>query len=257
MGLLEDIDSVIQRLRSRLQPPADDALGQLGDRLKELALRRLVSSNHTVMELIIAAHLLSKGYSVEIERVLAPNLVCDIYAVQDGKTLIIEVETGFVPPENSVDPLAYRLARELSKVARYSQYADYFAMAVPPFHILQLPFIVFLPPEERVRWGAEQLKGLIDTYYSRPPVKFEELLSAKLHYVYVVLVDTLELIELTAREYFVTFIERPAILLAKSGWPLGSVPVERQVWRDVNTDPGDQMRRPLSPLAPDSFHHAC
>jgi len=225
VGLAEDIDSVIERLKDRLNHPVKETLDNLGSRLKELALRRLVSSNHTAMELVVAAHLLSKGYSVEIEHVLAPNLVCDIYAVLDGKSLIVEVETGFVPPENSIDPVAYRFARELSKVARYSRYADFFAMAVPPFHILQLPFIVFMPPEERKRWGVEYFKRLLDLYYSKPPVKLEELLDAKLHYVYVVLVDTLELIELTAREYFVTFIERPAMLLAKSRWPLGDIPL--------------------------------
>lgn len=226
--MVEDIDSVIERLKDRLDSPASETLDHLGSRLKELALRRMVSSNHTVMELVVAAHLLSKGYSVEIEHVLAPNLVCDIYAVLNGKSLIVEVETGFVPPENSIDPVAYRFARELSKVARYSQYADYFAMAVPPFHILQLPFIVFMPPEERKRWGIDYVKRLLDLYYSKPPVELEELLSAKLHYVFVVLVDTLELIELTAREYFVTFIERPAMLLAKSNWPLGDIPMITQ-----------------------------
>ena len=225
MGLLEDVDLVIEGLKEKLPPPADGTLEQLGAKLKELALRRVVSSNHTVMELVVAAHLLSKGYSIDVEHVLAPNLVCDIYAVREGRSLIVEVETGFVPPENSKDPLSYRFARELSKVARYSQYSDYFALAIPPFHILQLPVAVFLPPEERQRWGIDYFKELIDAYYTKPPVKLEELLSARLHYVYIVLVDTLEVVELTAREYFVTFIERPAILLAKAKWPLGWTPL--------------------------------
>lgn len=224
MGLIEDVDSVVERLGERLEGSARERLEQLGSRLKELALRRVISSNHTVMELIVAAHLLSKGYEVEVEYVLAPDLVCDVYATLNGESMIVEVETGFVPPENSVDPMAYRLARELSKVARYSKYADYFAMAIPPFHILQLPYIVFLPPEERLNWGIEYFKSLIDAYYRRPPVELEELLTAKLHYVYVVLVDALKLVELTAREYFVTFVERPAILLWRAGWPLNAPP---------------------------------
>ncbi len=225
MGLSEDIDAVVSRLAEGLEGGARVRLEQLGSRLKELALRKVVSSNHTVMELVVASHLLSKGYEVDVEHVLAPDLVCDVYASLNGESLIVEVETGFVPPENSTDPVAYRLARELSKVARYSRYSDYFAMAVPPFHILQLPYIIFLPPEERARWGIEYFKRLVDAYYRKPPVKLEELLEAKLHYVYVVLVDTLKLIELTAREYFVTFIERPAALLWRAGWPLSELPV--------------------------------
>lgn len=224
VGLVEDIDAVVKRLGEGLEAPAREKLEQLGSRLKELAIRKVISSNHTVMELVVASYLLSKGYEVYVEHVLAPDLVCDIYASLNGESLIVEVETGFVPPENSTDPVAYRLARELSKVARYSRYSDYFAMAIPPFHILQLPYIVFLPPEERARWGIEYFKRLVDVYYTKPPVKLEELLLAKLHYIYIVLVDALKLIELTAREYFVTFIERPAILLWRAGWPLSAPP---------------------------------
>ena len=224
MGLSEDIDAVVSRLAEGLEGGARVRLEQLGSRLKELALRKVVSSNHTVMELVVASHLLSKGYEVDVEHVLAPDLVCDVYASLNGESLIVEVETGFVPPENSTDPVAYRLARELSKVARYSRYSDYFAMAIPPFHILQLPYIVFLPPEQRAEWGIEYFKRLVDIYYTKPPVKLEELLTARLHYVYIVLVDALKLVELTAREYFITFIERPAILLWRAGWPLSAPP---------------------------------
>ncbi|RLE71244.1 MAG: hypothetical protein DRJ43_00100 [Thermoprotei archaeon] len=222
VGLIEDIDKVLESLKCRVDPPASSRLEQLSSRLKELALRRVISSNHTVIELIVAAHLLSKGFDVEVEYVLAPSLVCDVYGVKDGRSIIVEVETGFVPPENSLDPVAYRMARELSKVARYSKYADEFAMAVPPFHILQLPYLIFLPPEERVKWGLDRLKSLIDTYYSKPPVTFDELLKARLHYVYVVIVDRLELVELTAREYYVSFIERAVVALSKmeGEWPL-------------------------------------
>ncbi len=259
VGLSEDIDTVVERLGRELDTRARARLEQLGSRLKELALRRVVSSNHTVMELIVASHLLSKGFEVDVEHVLAPDLVCDVYASLNGESLVVEVETGFVPPENSTDPVAYRLARELSKVARYSAYSDYFAMAVPPFHVLQLPYIIFLPPEERARWGIEYFKRLIDVYYKKPPVKLEELLMAKLHYVYVVLVDALKLIELTAREYFVIFVERPAALLWRAGWPLSELPVggASAELTDLmlrasngNLRWEDQMRRPLSPLKP-------
>lgn len=224
MSLIEDVDTVVKRLGEGLETPARDRLEQLGNRLKELAIRKVISSNHTVMELVVASYLLSKGYEVDVEHVLAPDLVCDIYASLNGESLIVEIETGFVPPENSTDPIAYRLARELSKVARYSRYSDYFAMAIPPFHILQLPYIVFLPPEQRAEWGIEYFKRVIDIYYTKPPVKLEELLTARLHYVYIVLVDALKLVELTAREYFITFIERPAILLWRAGWPLSAPP---------------------------------
>jgi len=217
VGLPEDVEHVIEELSRRLDADKAGRLRRLGGRLLELALRRVVSSNHTVIELIVAAHLLSEGYDVEVEHVLAPNLVCDIYAFKDGKSMIVEVETGFVPPENSVDPLAFRMARELSKVARYSGYSDYFAMATPPFHILQLPYLIFMPPREREGLGLLRLKRVIDEYYRKPPVSYEELLGARLHYVYVVLVDMFEAVRLTAREYYVYFVERPAQAISRVG----------------------------------------
>ncbi|RLF05241.1 MAG: hypothetical protein DRK00_04925 [Thermoprotei archaeon] len=240
MGLIEDIDAAISSLEERLNPDTRRKLKRLGDRLKELALRRVISSNHTVMELVVAAYLLSRGYEVEVEHALSPSLVCDVYGVKDGRSLIVEVETGFVPPENSLDPVAYRMARELSKVARYSRYADEFAVAVPPFHILQLPYIMFLPPEERVRWGISHFKRLIDSYYSKPPVRFDELLEAKLHYVYIVLVDKLQLIELTAREYYISFLEKPAAILSQAGWPFISPPLIEQA-AAVSADPPEEV----------------
>jgi hypothetical protein len=69
------------------------------------------------MELICAKHLIQKGFDVEIEHDL-DKVSCDVYGVKGFGSVIIEVETGFVPPENAVDPLTYLKARIASKITR-------------------------------------------------------------------------------------------------------------------------------------------
>ncbi|MCF3653937.1 MAG: hypothetical protein L2C94_007280 [Aigarchaeota archaeon] len=66
---------------------------------------------------------------------------------RDGKSLIIEVETGFTSPENALDPQAYLTARAISKIARYSPHADRFSLATPAHNILQIPRTLLKPAE--------------------------------------------------------------------------------------------------------------
>ena len=48
------------------------------------------------------------------------------YVILFGKkgdgTAIIEIETGFTPPEHALDTVDYYAARIVSKIARYSKY---------------------------------------------------------------------------------------------------------------------------------------
>ena len=206
MELVEEIALVSEELGAELEGRALDNLRRLSSKLAKLAERKMVKSNHTIMELVIAAYLLKKGFEVDVEHWLSGDLVCDIYAVRGGRVLIVEVETGFVPPENSLDPIMYRAAREVSKVARYSQYADLFALATPPYHVLQLPQFLFYPPELRNPELVAKVKSLLDEYYTRPPVTLAEILTAKLHYIYLVLVDELSVIEYSAKEYYAEFL---------------------------------------------------
>lgn len=207
MELVQEIDRIASLISRGLRGRSLDEFEKAAMRLRSLAEQRLVKSNHTIMELIVAAHLAAKGYRLEVEYSLDENLVCDIFAVKDNNTLIVEVETGFVPPENSLDPVLYRAIREISKVSRYSRYSDYFGMATPPYHLLQLPVMLFFPPSMRSKRSIYMLKRILDNYYTRPPVGVEDILKAKLNYVYIAIVDELAVIEYTAKEYYRIFLE--------------------------------------------------
>ena len=64
-------------------------------------------------------------------------------------TAIIEIETGFTPPEHALDTVDYYAARIVSKIARYSKYCEKFSLATPVVNILPMSKIFLLPPNAR------------------------------------------------------------------------------------------------------------
>ena len=94
------------------------------NRLIELYMRNLVKINHSAMELVCAKHLIRYGYKVDVEKQLTDILICDVYAEKGEGAAIVEIETGFIPPEHALDPLSYYIARIASKIARYSKHAN-------------------------------------------------------------------------------------------------------------------------------------
>jgi len=163
-------------------------LKRLGESLISLHNENRVKINHSVMELVCAKYLVSSGYYVELERNL-DGLSCDIYAQKGLGTLIVEVETGFIPPEHALDPLTYIKARIASKITRYSGYAEKFGLAVPPHYAMHIPPTLVEPPRARKKNDIERIKALCDLYYSNPPVSLEEIRNARIHTVYILDVE--------------------------------------------------------------------
>ncbi len=61
-------------------------LNYVRQRLIDLYQKNLVKINHSVLELICAANLISHGYSVDVEKSVSDILVCDIFAKKgDGR----------------------------------------------------------------------------------------------------------------------------------------------------------------------------
>ena len=113
MSLKRDIEALVERLAEKYGDGITPRLTEIGDKLLKLASEGLVKSNHSVMELVVAAFLASKGYEVDVERELGKSLVCDVYGEKDRESVIVEIETGFVPPSNALDPVRYRVALSL------------------------------------------------------------------------------------------------------------------------------------------------
>lgn len=185
----EDLNLVAERLCSGEDERVCRQILRLRDKLIHLYERNLVKINHSVMELVCAKYLILCGYRVDLEYTL-DGLSCDIYALKGLGSLIIEVETGYVPPEHALDPITYCKARITSKITRYSGYAEKFALATPPYYTLWFPLALIKPPRYRTVKEIEEIKNLCDLYYSNPPVSIEDIRNARLHAIYIIDVDS-------------------------------------------------------------------
>lgn len=170
-------------------------------RLIDLYKRNLVKINHSVMEIVCAKHLVKHGYEVDVERQLSDTLVCDVYATKGDGSFIVEIETGFTPPEHALDPLAYYVARIASKVSRYSSFASKFALATPLASVLPIPEIFLKPPKHRRTSELKRIKELCDSYYKNPPLEINAILNARLHSVYLINIDDAKITEVDPDAY--------------------------------------------------------
>jgi hypothetical protein len=213
-------------------------LGEVCDRLVELRKKRLVKINHSVMQVLCAKNLIEQGYKTMVEHPLdGGKLIADILAIrdrssyssddvrhrwiseqhdipEDKETLVVEVETGFVPPKAALHPVRYRQTRIATKIARYSGYSHCFALATPSFHVLQIPSLLLKKPELREENQLQQLKEVCDIDYKSPPVLYETLASAILDSIYIVNVDQVEVIQVNPLQYLDTILRAEGSLLA-------------------------------------------
>src|SRR3989304_6569327 len=128
----QDLSTLMCRLTPDMADEASKKLNDLKDWLLKLQKENVVKINHSVMELVCAKYLILKGYDVKLEYGLNDLLTCDLYSTKGYGNLIVEIETGFIPPEHALAPLTYTSARLASKIIRYRSYAGKFALGVPP-----------------------------------------------------------------------------------------------------------------------------
>ncbi len=177
--LRKTLEEVVERLPIRVK--VDDIVS----RLLEAHSRSPRGPLHSVIQLIVAAHLRSMGYKVEVEHRIPPDLTCDVYAEKES-TMIVEVETGYTPPHSATRPRQYLMARILHKVLRYSQYADKIAIAVPEHYNPPIPPQLLEPPHKR---SPQQLVQLASLLPAKKATHLPLLQQAKIDYIIIVNVD--------------------------------------------------------------------
>src|SRR5450759_2516451 len=99
-----DLITLISGLTSDVDKEAQNKLDVLKDWLLKLHKENVVKINHSVIELVCAKYLILKDYEVQREYRLSDLLTCDLFAVKGLGNLIVEIETGFIPPENAMAP---------------------------------------------------------------------------------------------------------------------------------------------------------
>jgi hypothetical protein len=197
-----DLTTLMKRLIFNDTPPiVETRLNNLKNWLIELQKQNIVKINHSVMELVCAKYLLEREYDIQIEHPLNSLLTCDLYGNKGLGNIIVEIETGFIPPENALSPLTYTSARLASKIIRYSSFAGKFALGVPPHYILPFPPLLAKPPRLRTEIEIEQIKALCDAFYQNPPVTREEIANARIHEIYIIDVDHGEVKEIDPEAY--------------------------------------------------------
>ena len=204
----QDLTVLLSRLSKDTDKETENKLNMLKDRLVKLQRENIIKINHSVMELVCGKYLVLKGYEVQVEYPLNDILTCDLYAIKGYGNLIVEVETGYIPPENALSPLTYTTARLASKIIRYSSFAGKFALGVPPHYILPFPRALSKPPRNRTGQEIMQIKKLCDAYYQNPPVSLEEIRNARIEEIYIIDVDRAKVIEIDPEAYLRRAIQK-------------------------------------------------
>lgn len=215
----EDLNSLMLRLTVGMDNEVKKKLIHLEDWLLKLQKANVVKINHSVMELVCAKLLILKGYDVQIEYPLNNVLTCDLFSAKGYGDLIVEIETGFIPPDHALDPLMYLSARLASKIVRYSCFAGKFALGVPPHYVLSFPKALAKPPRRRTQNEISRIKELIDRYYQNPPVTEEEILNARIHDIYLIDVDRLRVQEIDPETYMERALHREFVFTLENEEP--------------------------------------
>ena len=197
----KDLTTLIERLTSPDEPEVNSQLDALKQWLIKLQQQNLVKINHSVMELVCAKYLLQRNYQVQIEYPVSELLTCDLYGIKGLGNQIVEIETGFIPPENALAPLTYTSSRLASKIIRYSSFAGKFVLGVPPHYILPFPRTLAKPPRNRTDEEIADIKRLCDAYYHKPPVTLEEIRNARIQEIYIIDVDRVKVQEIDPETY--------------------------------------------------------
>jgi hypothetical protein len=203
-----DLTTLLSKLTKDTDREAENKLNTLKDWLIKLQQENVVKINHSVMELVCAKYLIQKEYDVQIEYPLSEILTCDLYAVKGLGNLVVEIETGFIPPENALAPLTYTSARLASKIVRYSSFAGKFALGVPPHYVLPFPSALAKPPKSRTDEEILKIKKLCDAYYQKPPVTLDGIRNARIEEIYIIDVDHIKVHEIDPEAYFERAIQK-------------------------------------------------
>ena len=185
----DDVYAITELLSDQLEDNDVPKLNFVRQKLIDMYKENLVKINHSVLELIGASELIAHGYFVDVEKSVSKLLRCDLFGTKGDDTCIIEIETGFTPPEHALDTVDYYAARIISKIARYSKYCEKFSLATPVVNMLPMSEIFLVPPNARNLDDVKKLKKLCDRFYKNPKIDLEDIQNAQIHSVYLINTD--------------------------------------------------------------------
>ncbi len=180
------LEAYIARIDRLMGVQHYNGLKDVYDRLVRLYRRRGLARYHALLQYIMASKLYTEGYDVEVERAVGGGYRADVYGEAPWGTIVIEVETGFIPPGVLLEASSYLQARIIYKAAMYSGAADRFGLAVPYSMNVEdiAPPWLFKDPDSRLVEYREVL-SLVSRYFNGP-IGVEDLEGARIDIVYLI-----------------------------------------------------------------------
>ena len=180
------LEAYIARIDRLMGVQHYNGLRNVYDRLVKLYRRRGLARYHALLQYIMASKLYTEGYDVEVEWEVGGGYRADVYGEAPWGTVIIEVETGFIPPGVLLEASSYLQARIIYKAAMYSRAADSFALAVPYSMNIEdiAPSWLFKEPGSRLVEYREVL-NLVSRYFNGP-LTLNDLEEARIDVIYLV-----------------------------------------------------------------------
>lgn len=151
-------------LASKLGIELYNGLAKVVERLDYEVSRGALARYHAILQLLAAAKLHSKGFDVSVEEDLPSGFRADVYGEGPCCSVVIEVETGYVPQEWLLRPEEFMMYRLAYKAAAYSGDVSVFIAAFPSHFRVPIPEPLLRPVEERDERDVAIIKGMIMRY---------------------------------------------------------------------------------------------
>ena len=110
----------------------------------------------------MASWLKGLGFDARLEHCVDGVHYADVYAADREVSVIVEVETGYVPPMFIGSAEEYMLARAIVKTVKYACLADYFYIATPSYVRPPIPDVIVGHVDEA---GVETASALVGRFF--------------------------------------------------------------------------------------------
>lgn len=141
-----------------------NGLSKVVERLDHEVSRGALARYHAILQLIMAVKLHKMGFDVSVEEDLPSGFRADVYGEGPCCTIVVEVETGYVPQEWLLRPEEFMMYRLAYKATAYSGDADIFIPAFPGHYRIPVPEPLLKPVEERSERDVALIKGMLMRY---------------------------------------------------------------------------------------------
>jgi len=126
-----------------------NGLSRVLDVLELEVSRGGIARYHAMLQFLVALDLHRRGFDVSVEEPVDGGFKADVYAESPMGRVIVEVETGYVPPDRMYELEGFLEAKIAFKAVAYSAYTDLFIVATPSHMSLSIPGELLKPIESR------------------------------------------------------------------------------------------------------------